>query len=154
MKKTVFYLVMGMVLCFFVSCNQKGSDKIPASVVTNTNSAEGSTDAGKLPKIVFEKDFHDFGKLIAGEKVSYSFKFKNTGKSLLVISAVNTSCGCTVSNYPKQPIKPGETNYIDVSFDSKGTHGFQHKTVTVTSNTQPMNTTLRIQANVENTLDM
>jgi hypothetical protein len=99
-----------------------------------------------MPAITFEKDFHDFGNLRSGEKVTFFFKFKNTGKSLLVISDVTTSCGCTISNYPKQPIKPGEESTVDVSFDSEGRHGIQNKTITVLSNTQPPTTTLRIKA--------
>jgi len=131
-----------------LSCSRGNKKDIPANVVTNPNSASGSVDMSKLPVITFEKDFHDFGNLKSGEKVTYSFKFKNTGKTLLVISSVTTSCGCTVSDYPRQPIKPGEDATIDVSYDSEGKHGLQNKTVTVFSNTQPPTNMLRIKASV------
>jgi hypothetical protein len=141
----IFCVVSG----FLSSCNPKGgSTDLPAGVVTNPNSANGRTDKDALPVISFEKDFHDFGKLISGEQVTYSFKFKNTGKSMLIIANVSTSCGCTVSSFPKQPIKPGEGATIDVSFDSKDRHGLQTKTITVLSNTQPPTTILRIQSSV------
>lgn len=130
------------------SCGSGNSSDLPAGVVSNPNSAGAAYDKNALPILSFEKDFHDFGKLISGEQVTYSFKFKNTGKSLLIISNVGTSCGCTVSSFPKQPIKPGEGATIDVSFDSEGRHGLQSKTITVFSNTQPPNTTLRIQSQV------
>jgi hypothetical protein len=134
----------------FVSCSS-GSNKnsdLPAGVVQNPNTASGKTDPDKLPKIEFEKDFHDFGKIIQGEKVSFAFKFRNTGKSLLLISNVSTSCGCTVTDFPKEPIKPGESGKIDVSFDSDGKRGSQNKTATVFANTQPNTTVLRIQSMV------
>jgi hypothetical protein len=132
-----------------VSCeSRKASNELPAGVVSNPNTAHGSSATDALPVISFEKDFHDFGKLYAGEQVTYSFKFKNTGKSILVISSVSTSCGCTVSTFPKQPINPGEGATIDVSFDSNGRHGLQSKSVTVFTNTQPPVTTLRIKAQV------
>jgi hypothetical protein len=130
------------------TCSSGGNNDLPANVVRNPNSASGKSDPGAMPAITFEKDFHDFGNLRSGEKVTFFFKFKNTGKSLLVISDVTTSCGCTISNYPKQPIKPGEEGTVDVSFDSEGRHGIQNKTITVLSNTQPPTTTLRIKANV------
>lgn len=145
------YLLVALLssIILLVSCNSgnNGSD-IPADVINNPNSAEGSSDPSGLPVITFEKDFHDFGNLRSGEKVTYSFKFKNTGKSMLLISSVTSSCGCTVSDYPKQPIKPGEEGTVDVSFDSERRHGLQNKTVTVFSNTQPPTTLLSIKANV------
>jgi hypothetical protein len=134
---------------FLVSCGSKSDNgDLPAGVVTNPNTADGTYDKDALPVISFEKDFHNFERLVSGEQVTYAFKFKNTGKSLLIISNVSTSCGCTVSSFPKQPIKPGESASIDVSFDSEGRHGLQNKTITVFTNTQPPTTTLRIQAQV------
>lgn len=132
-----------------LSCKQSGSNSdIPADVVNNPNSASGKSGPDALPVLTFEKDFHDFGNLRSGEKVTYSFKFKNTGKSMLVISSVTTSCGCTVSDYPKQPIKPGDQGTVDVSFDSARRRGIQNKTITVFSNTQPPTTQLSIKAMV------
>jgi len=150
MKKFLpFILVLCLVAGLLVSCKSKsGNTDLPAGLVTNPNSANGTYDKDALPVISFEKDFHDFGKLISGEQVTYSFKFKNTGKSLLIIANVSTSCGCTVSSFPKQPIKPGEGGTVDVSFDSKDRHGLQTKTITVFTNTQPPSTILRIQSSV------
>ena len=148
MKKKIFalsFLVLVAVVIFSCS-SKKSSTDLPASVVTNPKSADGTFDKDALPVISFEKDFHDFGKLISGEQVTYSFKFTNTGKSLLLISNVSTSCGCTVSAFPKEPIKPGQGATIDVSFDSEGRHGLQTKTISVFTNTQPPTTTLRIQS--------
>jgi len=140
-------IIVACSLLALPSCrNRADNGDLPADVVSNPNTASGKPDMSALPVISFEKDFHDFGKLRSGEKVTYSFKFRNTGKNLLVISSVTSSCGCTISDYPRQPIKPGESNTIDVSFDSEGRQGLQNKTVTVFSNTQPATSQLRIKA--------
>lgn len=149
MNKILQFVAPVALSMLLLACGSKqNNDQIPADVVNNPNTASGQIDKNSLPIIVFEKDFHDFGKLMAGEQVTYAFKFKNTGKSLLLISNVSTSCGCTVSDYPKTPIKPGESGTIDVSFNSEGRHGMQSKTITVFSNTQPPATTLRILSQV------
>ncbi len=102
----------------------------------------------KMPQISFESDMHDFGQLMAGENISYSFKFTNTGNADLVISGCDASCGCTVADFPHERIAPGKSNYITVSFKSQGMSGQQVKEVTVFSNTQPASTKLRIMAQV------
>jgi hypothetical protein len=137
--------LLGLVV--LISCSGDGSRKLPADIVSNPNSASGKSEDG-LPMIAFEKDVHDFGKVIQGEKVSFGFKFKNTGKADLIIAQVNTSCGCTVPKFPKTPIKPGEENVITVMFDSQDRKGVQNKTITVVSNCQPSNTVIRIKAMV------
>ena len=149
MKNSLIHLIAILIMFGLVSSCSPRSGKeaeIPANTVDNPNTAAGKPDMEKLPKIEFEKDFHDFGKIIQGEKVTFAFKFKNTGKSLLLISNVSTSCGCTVTDYPKEPVKPGGSAKIDVSFDSEGKRGPQNKTVTVFANTQPNSAVLRIQA--------
>lgn len=138
------YLIMAV---FFASCAEHGNKKLPGDVVSNPKTAEGA-EVNNLPVIEFVKDLHDFGKVIEGEKVSFGFRFKNTGKSDLVIAQVNSSCGCTVPGFPKTPIKPGEENVISVMFDSAGRKGVQNKTITVVTNCQPSNTVLRIKAMV------
>lgn len=136
-----------IVLLVFVSCNSTTSG--PGNTVTGAaDSASVPRDKENLPVISFDEDTHDFGKLTAGEKVTYSFKFKNTGKSVLLISNVSTSCGCTVSSYPKTPVQPGEGATIDVSFNSEGKQGFQSKSITVYTNAEPPTTLLHIKAQV------
>lgn len=99
--------------------------------------------------IRFEKDVIDFKRVEAGEKVSGSFKFTNTGKSSLVINEVSTSCGCTVADYPRGEIAPGESGMISVTYDSDGANGMRiTKQVTVCANTKPAKTQLRIVADV------
>lgn len=148
--RPLVYILFLSLLSIACSSNKQSED-LPTDVVSNPNSADNPKNIEDLPVISFEKDFHDFGKLISGEKVTYSFKFINKGKSMLLISDVSSSCGCTVPDFPKKPIKPGETGSIDVSFDSEGRHGLQSKSITVFSNCQPPVTTLRIQSTVVET---
>ncbi|MEZ5197677.1 MAG: DUF1573 domain-containing protein [Bacteroidales bacterium] len=146
-----FYLRMiaAMVVLFLMfSCDSNRSGNIPTDVVTNPNTANGESNMNDLPVIEFEKDFHDFGKVVQGEIVTYGFKFKNTGKSDLIISQVNTTCGCTVPEFPKTPIKPGEEKYVKVKFDSGGRKGVQNKSATVVTNCQPSSSVIRIRAQV------
>lgn len=152
----MFYKWMIMLVCTILimwlmqACEgrKNNAGDIPASIIANPNTASGQEVTNELPEITFEKELYDFGRLINGEKVSYSFKFTNTGKGLLLISNVSTSCGCTVPKYPTNPIKPGEQGVISVAFDSSGRSGLQTKTVTVISNTQPNTRLLTITANI------
>jgi hypothetical protein len=147
LKMKTIRLFLLLCLAATMSCSNNSS-QVPASVVNIPNSASGDNSLGELPKIEFQQTEHDFGKVIQGEKVSYSFKFKNSGNSDLVIAKVSTSCGCTASDYPRNPLKPGEEGTIEVSFDSEGKQGFQNKALTVVANTQPSNTELSIKAMV------
>ncbi|MDD4603572.1 MAG: DUF1573 domain-containing protein [Bacteroidales bacterium] len=134
-------------------CNSGGNGRsasVPTDVVSNPNSATGKSDLSSLPVIQFEETEHDFGRILEGETVSFSFKFKNTGKSELVIADVTTSCGCTVPSYPKTPLQPGEKGIVKVAFNSIGKRGFQSKNILVVANTQPNTTMLRIKAQVVN----
>jgi uncharacterized protein DUF1573 len=81
---------------------------------------------GKYPVMTFEKTEHDFGSIKSGDKVQYIFKFKNTGEADLLISKASGSCGCTVPEFPKDPVKPGQSAEMKVSFNSAGKHGQQH----------------------------
>ncbi len=142
--KIICFLVL---VLFFSGCNNTGNGTIPADVVTNPNSATGD-EKNNLPDIRFEREVFDFGKVIQGEKVTYSFKFKNTGKSDLLISQVTTSCGCTVTEFPKTLIKPNGEGSIKVTFDSEGRKGVQNKEITVVTNCQPSAKMVRIKAMV------
>lgn len=103
-------------------------------------------------KIKFKTMKHDFGKVKAGEQREFDFEFTNTGKNELFVEFAKGSCGCTVPDWPKEGIKPGEKSKIHVKFDSTGKSGKQEKTVTVIANTEPSTSTiLTITADVEGT---
>ncbi|MBQ3689619.1 MAG: DUF1573 domain-containing protein [Bacteroidales bacterium] len=98
------------------------------------NNSAAQIDTTTFPEIDFDTAVFNFGKVLQGEQVSFTFKFKNTGKADLLIQKVETSCGCTVPEYDKKPVVPGGEGYIKVRFDSSGKEGSQYKTVKVISN--------------------
>ena len=98
--------------------------------------------------ITFAESVHDFGTVKEGQTVTHVFKFKNSGNKPLVISNAQGSCGCTVPEYPREPIAPGAGGEIKVKFDSKGKKDVQTKYVTLNANTEPAETRLTIKANV------
>jgi hypothetical protein len=100
---------------------------------------------GPLPVIAFDKTDHDFGSIEQGKKVSYTYTFKNTGDAPLIIQSAQPTCGCTVSNYSKDPIPVGGSGFVTAEFDAKAA-GMQNKSVTVTANTFPKQTVLKFKA--------
>lgn len=103
---------------------------------------------GKYPFMTFNKKEHDFGVINEGAKVETTFTFTNTGEADLIIANASGSCGCTVPEFPKEPIKPGKTGKMKVSFDSNGKPGMQQKSVNITANTASGKDVLTIKANV------
>jgi len=120
-----------------------------ASIIRNPVSAIDEVDAEFVPEMTFEETTHDFGSVKEGEKVEYTFKFKNTGEVPLLIGNAKSTCGCTVPTYPKGYVQPGKTGKIKVVFDTKSLSGFQTKPITITSNTVPRDTKLFIKGLVE-----
>lgn len=87
------------------------------------------------PKISFEKTTIKLGDIFVDVKYERDFVFTNTGDEPLIIMNTETACGCTVVNYPKEPIMPGKQGKIKVDYlPKKGTKGFISKSVTITSN--------------------
>lgn len=103
-----------------------------------------------LPKTVmaFAKEEYDFGTVKEGEIVKRSFKFKNTGKEPLIISDAKGSCGCTVPQWPREPIAPGTSGEIVVEFNSDQKTGKRNQQVTITANTEPATTIIRLVGEV------
>ena len=147
-NKISLFPILFLTLTFLFSCRSGDNGLLSTDIVNNPNSAKGKADLSSLPFIKFEEEVHDFGKIIEGETVSYSFKFTNTGKSDLLIVDVSTSCGCTVPSFPKIPIHPGEQGVIKIAFSSAGKRGYQTKNIIVVANTQPNSTMIRIKAQV------
>ncbi len=120
-----------------------------ASQMTQTAESAVTKSNGKITTIKFDEMSYAWGKIKEGEKMTHNFKFTNTGNNDLIISDARGSCGCTVPEWPKEPIKAGKSAEIKVIFDSKGKVGEQSKTVTVTANTEPTNTVIMIKGTVE-----
>ena len=128
---------------------KKEASTISTDLINVPSTASGKVAAvGSAPVMLFNEEKHNFGKITQGEKVSFSFIFKNTGGSDLVISSAQGSCGCTVPTYPKEPVKPGEESKIDVVFNSEGKSGVVEKTVTLVTNCNPSTKILTIASTI------
>ena len=147
MKKIT--LLMVVLAIAFVSCKEDASKKIKQDNL-NKAKVQNKVNREDAPVIEFGELVHDFGDINEGDKVETTFKFKNTGKSPLVITRIKGSCGCTVpSNWKREPIMPGEESEFTVSFNSKNKPNKQQKTVTLTCNTNKGREIVRIKANVK-----
>lgn len=104
---------------------------------------------GPKTSIQFEEMEHDFGNIEQNTTNPKTFTFTNTGEHPLIISDASGSCGCTVPSYPKEPIPPGGTGEIEVVYRPGQQKNQQTKTVSITANTEPTTTVLRIKADVE-----
>lgn len=151
MKKQLYLLIISAIL-LCCGCHKKPAPEgdFKVSDVHCPQTAEGMSkkEASKLPVITFETTKYDFGEVVQGEVLKYAFKFKNTGKSNLIIYSSEATCGCTTSVPPKAPIRPGESGEIEVTFNSKTQEGKVTKRILVGANTYPAETILVITANV------
>jgi len=139
----------------FISCKKEVQGTVTVSEPITTETTETKIEEpkaidpnAKYAKMDFSAVEHDFGTINENDKVETVFTFTNTGDADLVISKAIGSCGCTVPEYPKQPIAVGEKADIKVSFSPKGKKGMQNKTVTLTTNTASGMEQLTIKANI------
>lgn len=116
-------------------------------VTLSMNAQEATTETAadpNAPVFEFENDVIDYGKIELKADGVRVFKFKNVGKSPLVISRIQSSCGCTVPKKPEDPIMPGASGEIEVKYDTNRLGGFS-KQITVFSNASEPQKSLRIK---------
>jgi Protein of unknown function (DUF1573) len=155
MKRILFVISFAAL----ASCNSAGNNnnsttdkgRLPASLVNNPLTANGvdTVAAERKPVLSFKDTLHEFGSIHEGEVVSYDFNFTNTGKTPLIISSAQGSCGCTVPQFPHDAIAPGQSSVLKVTFNSAGKQGTQHKSVTLHTNTVRNIEMLYITADVQ-----
>lgn len=121
----------------------------PMDPMANPAANQPPVPSGPPTTISFKKMEHDFGNIKQDTENPYAFEFTNTGKNPLIITDAKGSCGCTVPEYPKEPIPPGGTGKIKVVYSPGKQEGSQVKNVTITANTEPQQTVLTIKANVK-----
>ncbi|MCM2301553.1 MAG: DUF1573 domain-containing protein [Flavobacteriaceae bacterium] len=128
MKKIVLTFIV------LVSVLSLNAQEIKSDVIVDSNA----------PVFQFETDIMDYGKITQNANGVRKFKFKNIGKSDLLITSVSSSCGCTVPNYSKEPIKPGGTGEIEIAYNTAILGGFS-KMITVFSNASEPQKILRLK---------
>lgn len=133
-------LVLAIATIGLSSCQ---SDKV------KSDSADSSmVDPENPPVMEFKETTFDFGVISQGEKVKHTFYFTNTGSSPLIIHSAKGTCGCTIPEWPKEPIAPGEEGKIEVSFNSELKSGHQEKVVTILANTKPTKSLIKLTGDV------
>lgn len=164
MKQLIFSLSV-----LVLACNQKpaSTNTENTQTTTTTTQREGhnhpkisemisnpitahqeEVDPKKAAAMEFEHKLFEFGKVKAGDIVTHEFKFKNTGKNPLIIKDAQGSCGCTVAEYPKEPIPPGGSGVIKATFNTEGRNSYQAKYISLYANTIPSETKLALEGEV------
>lgn len=142
MKKSILIVAVLSVFAFS-SCKDNAADKVNEENVTAA--ADRDADSGNFPAINFEENMFDFGTIDQGTNVEHLFKFKNTGTAPLMIVNAKSSCGCTVPEWTKEAIAPGDEGQLLVKFNGSGQNQVS-KTITLTTNTEAGTETLTIKA--------
>lgn len=137
MKKIIFSALF-LTLCY--------AGSVSAQQATGNTQTTNATLSG----ISFKDagNTHEFGSIPQGIPVTYSFTFTNTGKNPLILSAVTPSCGCTSPEWTKEPIAPGKSGVIKVTYNAQAMGSFT-KTVTITSNAADSPAVLYIRGEVK-----
>lgn len=141
MKKLLFTLT-----CFAMFTAVSFAQKDVAPKVEKAAMVKGTDIAG--PQMLFEKETIDYGVIEQGSEPYRVFNFTNAGTEALVIKYAKGSCGCTVPEWPKEPILPGETNQIKVKYDTNRMGRFK-KQVKLTTNISENPIVLTIQGEVK-----
>ena len=127
MKSLKLLFFVAGALVFTVACKDTSSTdqarQVPATTTTPVNTQTPSATptetvpVGTLTTISYPVTEHDFGEIMEGEKIVHEFSFKNSGSEPLVISKAQGSCGCTVPDWPREPIPVGGEGVIKVQYD-------------------------------------
>ena len=124
----------------FISCQdestEKKSGKQPLDVPMSLDADDTAIDSTSFTTVQWIDSLVDFGTIKDGEKANINFRFKNTGDKPLIVQSVVPGCGCTVPEYTKEPIMPGDEGFIKAVFNSVGQPPTVHKSINVAMNTK------------------
>lgn len=151
MRKIAFAF-SGLLLMAFTACDNAAS-KVASGDAEGTKVEAADVETKGTPSFEFTEESFDFGTIEEGTVAKHDFVFKNTGDAPLIITNAAGSCGCTVPQWPREPIAPGEEGTIHVEFNSQGRAGNQQKQVTLSANTVPNSKVLKISAQVTPSAD-
>ena len=144
-KKLVYTIFFCSIL--FVSC--KNDSAVSKVKKENVEKAVAKISNYEGPAVIsFDKEVFEFGTVNEGDIVEHSFIITNSGKSDLIIADAKASCGCTIPDWPKHAIKPGESASLGIKFNTLGKPNKQSKTITLTTNTVNGKETVRVSGMV------
>jgi hypothetical protein len=147
MMKNLIVITLVVMGLSFTSCKEDATKKIKTENLEVAKERDSEIKMGG-PRFKFDKTEHDFGTINEGDVVETVFAFTNVGKSELIITSAKGSCGCTVPEWPKEPIMPGEAGEIKVKFNSYRKPNLQQKQITLRTNTEGGKEILKIRAQV------
>ncbi len=110
--------------------------------------AQDEPESESGARITFYEESFDFGDITVGDVVDHIFEFENSGDQPLIFSNVLTTCGCTAPDWPREPILPGESSFLTITFNSAGKAGVQNKVITIITNAVNNRERIRITTNV------
>jgi len=159
--RKIFYILAAFTFILLSACKNDpvidekkveqilGDGKDYQDLIRNPITADKNADTINVAKAVFEEVLHDFGSVNEGTVVNHTFKFSNVGKVPLLIKDATSTCGCTVPEFPKEPLEPGTSAEIKVRFNTENKEGHQSKVVTVFTNGYPSKYLLTVNADVK-----
>ena len=142
----MFRYIFFLIFFFHFSCQNVADDSV--DIINNPISSHNSDKDLLMPIIEFDFDTYDFGEINQGEFIDIEYNLINTGNAPLLIRNAKGSCGCTVPDWPKNPINAGNSAKIKVRFNSEGKKGYQNKKVTLITNALPSTRVLTIKGNI------
>ncbi|MDH5826112.1 DUF1573 domain-containing protein [Sphingobacterium sp. SG20118] len=151
MKKLNYSLFLALGIWTLSSCGSSTKSENTSTDSTMTvadPSANNEAALGAIGTIEFAEPAFEFGQIKEGEEVTHIFTLANTGNAPLIISEVRASCGCTQPEFSKNPVLPGKTSDIKVTFKSEGQVGKQQKIITIHSNASNGLTTVQLKGEV------
>lgn len=140
MKKIL--IAITVVSFLVVSCKESATSKVKKENIESAKERDEKHD--NLPIISFDKASYDFGTIDEGDVIETEFLITNSGKSDLIIKKASATCGCTIPDWPKEAIKPGEAAPMKVKFNSRGKRNKISKTITLVTNTESGKETVKI----------
>ncbi len=142
--KILFVFILSLA---FFSCKENATSKINTSNLESAKERDAAISLGSAI-VEFDKTEYDFGELIEGEIAEGTFKITNKGKVDLIITSAKATCGCTVPEWPKEPIAPGASADLKFTFNSRGRLGKQSKSITLQTNSEKVTELIRIKGTV------
>ncbi|WP_456376223.1 DUF1573 domain-containing protein [Lutibacter sp.] len=142
--KTTTIIFIALLSISIVSCKENAASKVKNENLKTAKERDAVISLGGAI-IEFDKTEFDFGTITEGEVINGTFKITNKGKVDLLILSAKASCGCTVPQWPKEAIKPGESADLKFSFNSRGRVGNNNKSITLKTNTDKITEVLRVK---------
>ena len=153
------YAAAALALAAGIACGGADEPALPSgrvgasgAIVRVPVGADGTLDTAGMAVLRFGASRYDFGAVDEGAVVTHRFPFRNAGATPLTIANASSTCGCTIPEWPRGPVAPGDTGSVFVRFDTEGKVGPQVKTVTLLANTFPNRTSVDL-VGVVDTLD-